>query len=64
MTNNKTQGADEMAALFRRRMAEVSAAFDRLRADLARVTAERDAAVEELQWLCRGCEWRGPQKEV
>ncbi len=37
---NKTPSADELAALFRQQRAEVSAAFDRLQADLARVTAE------------------------
>lgn len=45
MTDNKTQGVGEMAALFRRQRAEVDDALDALMADLARVTAERDAAI-------------------
>lgn len=48
MTNNKTPSADELAALFRRKMAEVDDAVVRLQAELARVTAERDAAKRAL----------------
>ena len=48
MTNNKTLSAEEMAALFRCKMAEVSGAIDRILADLARVTAERDSTERAL----------------
>lgn len=51
MTDNKTQGAGEMAALFRQQRAGVSSALDALVADLARVTAERDAAVRDMTSL-------------
>ena len=61
MTNNKTPSADELAALFRRQRAEVDDALDALKADLARVTAERDAAVADLCLAgdCDTCYMRG-----
>ena len=61
MTNNKTPSAREMAALFRRKRAEVSGAIDRLLDDLVRVTAERDAAVKDLCLAgdCDTCYMRG-----
>lgn len=57
----KTPSAEELAALFRRKMAEIGSAFDRLQADLARVTAERDAAVADLYLAgdCDTCYMRG-----
>lgn len=97
MTNNKTPSAKELAALFRRKMAEVGSAFDCLQAEsaekdkeirrmsdnctkvvndaeiwkqkhnsvlaeLARVTAERDAAVESWRGFCSKCAWNGKQR--
>ena len=44
-----------MAALFRRQRTEVDDALDHLRAELARVTAERDEALKDCSGYCATC---------
>ena len=41
---------------------EAATAIETLRADLARVTAERDAAVEDLHKLCPAWKWDGKKE--
>ena len=40
---------------------EAATAIETLRADLARVTAERDAAVADWRGFCVKCAWNGRQ---
>ena len=58
----KTPSAEEMAALFRRKMAEVDDAVVRLQAELARVTEERDALLKYVPRECNTCKyWDHPE---
>ena len=45
----------------RRILADAATAIEALRADLARVTAERDAAIADWHGFCVKCAWNGKQ---